>query len=164
MDSDSDSQSPIQQSKKLKWTAGEDCLLREAVEQNGTKSWNVISSCVPGRTGKQCRERWLGQLSPNVSKNHWSLSEDMQLINCQKFHGNKWSTISKFLPGRSPISVKNRWSWLVRHGIPQRIQGSQFTNDESLREEKKYFSPIEIPDSPLFGQGFHNFLQMLNIQ
>jgi hypothetical protein len=105
---------------KVKWSAEEDESLLRAVRKNGTSSWIRIAALVPGRTSKQCRERWLGQLSPSVIKSVWSTEEDSLLLAGHAIHGNKWTIIGQALPGRSTISVKNRWSWLMRHGIPQR--------------------------------------------
>jgi myb proto-oncogene protein len=28
------------------------------------------------RTGKQCRERWLNHLRPNIDKGHWTIQEE----------------------------------------------------------------------------------------
>ena len=152
------------QAKKIKWSISEDKLLTEAIKTHGIKSWNIISTLVPGRTGKQCRERWLGQLNPNISKSHWSMNEDVTLVQCQQYHGNKWSNISKILPGRSPISVKNRWSWLVRHGIPQKILQIESGQNNLRLNQKQYFLPLEASDSSLFGPGFLEFQAMLNIK
>ena len=38
-----------------KWDPSEDMLLVHLVNQHGTKQWNIISTLLPGRTGKQCR-------------------------------------------------------------------------------------------------------------
>jgi hypothetical protein len=38
-------------------------LLEQLVKQFGTdRKWSIIASKIPGRTGKQCRERWLNHL------------------------------------------------------------------------------------------------------
>ena len=101
--------------RKCMWSDKEDDLLRRAVERYGTKNWSMISSMVPGRNGKQCRERWSGMLSPDLAREAWSLDEDRLLIQLHSEYGNKWAKISEFLPGRSRISLRNRWGWHVRH-------------------------------------------------
>ena len=109
-------------SHKNKWTASEDAALVDAVKKLGTKSWKDVSFLVPGRTGKQCRERYTGQLAPSISKDIWTTEEDEALIAAQKIHGNHWALISKMLTGRSSISVKNRWGWILRHRVANKVQ------------------------------------------
>jgi len=50
---------------------------------------------IPGRKGKQCRERWQNQLDPDVRKGPWSDEEEQLLIAVQKRYGNKWVDIAK---------------------------------------------------------------------
>jgi hypothetical protein len=103
---------------KCKWSPIEDEQLRTAIQEFGISSWNNISRRVPTRTGKQCRERWLGQLSPSVSKETWLRSEDAILMQAHATAGNRWTVIAAQLPGRSGLSIKNRWNWLMRHSGP----------------------------------------------
>lgn len=42
---------------KTSWTAQEDARMGDLVATYGPGRWAVISSCMPGRNGKQCRER-----------------------------------------------------------------------------------------------------------
>lgn len=59
---------------KAQWSAGEDRILTEVVEQVGTRHWSTISlefnKHFPNheRTRKQCRDRWLNYLDPSVTK------------------------------------------------------------------------------------------------
>ncbi|OHT02847.1 hypothetical protein TRFO_06877 [Tritrichomonas foetus] len=104
--------------KKNKWTASEDALLAKAIEEFGTESWRDVATHVPGRTGKQCRERWLSHMSPSILREEWTPQEDLILLHKQADLGNRWSIISKSLPGRSTTAVKNRWNYLCRRDIP----------------------------------------------
>lgn len=103
--------------RKTKWSPEEDELLMTSVKTHGTSNWTLVANAVPGRSGKQCRERWTNQLSPSLNKDNWSTQEDMIIIQQQRLHGNTWSKIARFLPGRSSNAIKNRWSWLSRHQI-----------------------------------------------
>ena len=42
---------------KRAWSTEEDYLLEKLVNENGAQSWAVIADRLPGRVGKQCRER-----------------------------------------------------------------------------------------------------------
>jgi len=107
--------------KKNKWTFEEDNLLREAVQQFGCQNWGNLAKCVPGRTGKQCRERWLVGLDPSINKDSWTKEEDDTLLELQEKYGNKWSKFLPFLTGRSSSAVKNRWSLLSRRQISDQM-------------------------------------------
>ncbi|XP_020571176.1 transcription factor MYB3R-3 isoform X2 [Phalaenopsis equestris] len=51
------------------WTPEEDNVIIELVAKYGPTKWSVIAGSLPGRIGKQCRER-----SDNSIKNHWNSS------------------------------------------------------------------------------------------
>jgi len=95
------------------WTAEEDELLTQLVKRFGTKKWAIIAELVPGRVGKQCRERWLNHLRTDVKKTAWTDEEDEILIRAQQELGNRWSAIARLLSGRPENSVKNRWNSLI---------------------------------------------------
>lgn len=102
------------QTKKMKWSPEEDKKLLESIRIHGTSNWPLIASALTGRTGKQCRERWLNQLKPDLNRDDWTTQEDRILMQQQRIFGNSWSKIAPSLPGRSTNAIKNRWSWLNR--------------------------------------------------
>jgi hypothetical protein len=107
--------------KRVKWSRTEDQLLRHFVEVHGLGNWAAIAHNIAGRNPKQCRERWLNQLAPALSKDNWTLQEDAILVQQQRIVGNVWSQITQFLPGRSPNAIKNRWFWLTRRKGPAKM-------------------------------------------
>ncbi|MDR0633190.1 MAG: hypothetical protein LBF84_03575 [Holosporales bacterium] len=84
---------PGQQLPKNKFTPEEDMLLRELVEQYGINNWRAVANGIPGRNGKQCRERWYLKLDPQVTHTEWTPEEDSRLLELQRLHGNQWATI-----------------------------------------------------------------------
>jgi hypothetical protein len=53
---------------RLNWKPEEDTKLAEAVTKYG-KHWLAVAALIPGRTHKQCRERWVKILDPNRISN-----------------------------------------------------------------------------------------------
>jgi hypothetical protein len=47
------------------------------------------------RSGKQCRERWVNHLQPNIRKECWTSEEEELLVHAHSTFGNRWSAIAK---------------------------------------------------------------------
>ncbi|KAB5519906.1 hypothetical protein DKX38_024225 [Salix brachista] len=99
------------------WTHEEDDKIIELVAKYGPTKWSVIAKALPGRIGKQCRERWHNHLNPDIKRDAWTLEEELALMNAHRIHGNKWAEIAKFLPGRTDNSTKNHWNSSLKKKI-----------------------------------------------
>lgn len=98
--------------QKGSWTEVEDAILLDAVRtyRNAPRiKWCEVAKNLHGRIGKQCRERWNNHVNPDIKKTSWSSEEDDMLFRSQLVFGNRWSEISKLLPGRTENNVKNRF-------------------------------------------------------
>ena len=110
-----DSQTAAPAQKKGPWSEEEDQLLIEAMKDASPVVWDVIAAKVPGRSPIQCRERWKYRLKPGLNKSKFQRCEDVLILKEQRRLGNKWTLIANKLPGRTAVSVKNRWYLHLRH-------------------------------------------------
>ena len=67
------------------------------------RRWAAIASTLPGRTGKQVRERWVNQLDPSIKRTDWTNDEVIILMQAHSELGSAWKEISKRLPGPSAV-------------------------------------------------------------
>jgi hypothetical protein len=130
--------------RKVKWTDAEDEMLLSYVEKYGTSNWSLIASGMPGRMGKQCRERWTNRLDPILNRDDWTPQEDAILLYQQKTCGNCWSRITGFLPRRSANAVKNRWCWLARHNVRVQDLGEVPSPKCETAQEHERPEPVQI--------------------
>lgn len=106
----------------------EDLILRQMKEKYG-KKWAKIAAHLPGRQGKQCRERFVNHLDPQLKKGEWTDDEEAILIAMHEHHGNRWANISKQLPGRSDNDVKNHWYSTIQRKFQQHGKDVSASND-----------------------------------
>ncbi|KAI9988646.1 hypothetical protein PInf_022096 [Phytophthora infestans] len=93
------------------WSVEEDAMLMEMMLK-GYDNWRQVSNSIPGRTAKQCRERWRNRLDPSINKSPFTEEEDEAIQQAYEKYGNRWTQIAELLPGRTEDAVKLRWKAL----------------------------------------------------
>ena len=96
------------------WSTDEDDLLIKLMSTSQPKNWAEVAVLVPGRTAKQCRERWSLNLDPSINRGPWTKDEDDLLIKLHDKLGNKWAQIKGHLTSRTENAVKTRFKSVER--------------------------------------------------
>jgi hypothetical protein len=125
---------------KGKWTEDEDIKLKDAIQTHGGKNWGAVTALVPGRTKRQCSNRWHTALDPGIaltggSKGKWTSVEDIKLKDAVRTHGGKnWGLIAALVPGRTRSQCNDRWKKYLDPSI-DRVSGrkGKWTEDEDSK-------------------------------
>jgi hypothetical protein len=127
---------------KGSWTRQEDEVIIQYVRTYGCQSWTKLSQLLPGRIGKQCRERWFNHLNPDLSRGQWTPEEDQRLMELHEEFGNHWSKIAMHMPTRADNMIKNRWYSTI----------AKKTKEEIAEAAQTYHQSPEAPGHTLFGE------------
>lgn len=111
--------------RRGRWTAPEDERLRELVGIYGVHRWSAVGALMKTRTNKQCRERWLNVLSPDISYAPWTPCELRRLVDEVERRGRAWASLEKSFPGRTANDLKNKWNVMCGRRTKKRPRSEQ---------------------------------------
>ncbi|GJM94918.1 hypothetical protein PR202_ga11603 [Eleusine coracana subsp. coracana] len=134
------------------WSKEEDEIIIQMVNKLGPKKWSTIAQALPGRIGKQCRERWHNHLNPGINKEAWTQEEEIRLIHAHQTYGNKWAELTKFLPGRTDNAIKNHWHSSVKKKICSYRASGLLAQFQEIAHVEYPASSLNIDSSPAMTQ------------
>lgn len=122
---------------KGSWTREEDEAIFKFIEVHGDKDWSKLAQLLPGRIGKQCRERWINHLNPAITRSRWTEEEDQLLIKLHNEYGNAWAKIAKHFNGRTDNCVKNRWNSTLKRRLERIARGEPAVRKRGRKPKKE---------------------------
>ncbi|KAK3137241.1 hypothetical protein QOZ80_5BG0449660 [Eleusine coracana subsp. coracana] len=134
------------------WSKEEDEIIIQMVNKLGPKKWSTIAQALPGRIGKQCRERWHNHLNPGINKEAWTQEEEIRLIHAHQTYGNKWAELTKFLPGRTDNAIKNHWHSSVKKKICSYRASGLLAQFQGIAHVEYPAGSLNIDSSPAMTQ------------
>jgi hypothetical protein len=138
---------PSDRKPRQVFNLAEDRTLAGLVQRLGDHDWATVASEMPGRTPRQCRDRWKCYLSPQLSNEQWSPAEDQMLIDQYSRVGPRWTAIAALMRRRSEVAVKNRWKLLHRRkkgGLFRAPEGAP--PDVRTEAQRPSMPPLALPE------------------
>lgn len=146
---------------RKRFTIEEDNSLKHVVHDLGIRNWEDVAAYIPGRTARQCRDRYNNYLFKEISTSTFTPEEDAIILQKYSEIGPHWVAISKFLNGRSGNNVKNRWYKFLSkvcvhdiNGFPQSsnlktVSSEHLSQPNQIQQPKVYpVRPVSINNSP----------------
>ena len=113
--------------KRIRFSPQEDKELIDLVSKYGDKNWKKISEEISKkstiiessptkiyRTPRQCKDRYINYLNPEINARQWTAEEDQCLMINSLLNKTNWRSMQKLFPGRSEVAIRNRFNYLHR--------------------------------------------------
>lgn len=96
----------INEDIKGNWNEEEDLILIKWGERHGNKKWDQCVKILKERNEKECQERWINILNPELIKGKWQVEEQIKLFAYLVIFGCSWGKVSNHLKTRSEQVIK----------------------------------------------------------
>lgn len=120
-----DLQQELKNSARIHWKKHEDNLLKEAVNKYGPCKWSQIANMVPGKTKKQCCDRWRIHVK-GIGRNVWERKDDVALEKAVYEMGDNWTLVAKAVTGKTNKQCRERF----KNYIDPNLKRSAYTKEE----------------------------------
>ncbi|KAI5192029.1 hypothetical protein NECID01_1766 [Nematocida sp. AWRm77] len=121
--------------KKGKWTPEEDEALVRAVQHHKEGNWKRIKEHIPGRSGPQCRERWIYTLDPQINNTPWTEAEKEKLaVLCAEQTVFNWESIAAEISTRNGRQCRTKYMQMCKASGEK---GAEKKGIEKKEREKK---------------------------
>jgi len=121
---------------KYQWNRLDDIKLIELTEKYGL-DWQRIS-LIMEKPENLIKSRYEKRLDPNLKFTKFTPEEDSLIISKYKIYGGTWNNISKFLPNRNSIMIKNRFY----SNLKKRLNDENFNFNNSHGNKTPYTNEI----------------------
>ena len=129
------------------WTKEEDSMLLSIVQgMQMPMKWSIVAQSLHGRTGKQCRERYVNHLNPRLKVTDWTVVEDATIFHLYNSIGSHWAKMSKVIPGRTDNGIKNRFHNLRRQYEKEDENRLRLTSADDYPQEVRTDRIRKIPE------------------
>ena len=133
------------QGTKRIFTQTEDELLLFLVGLMGEKRWKEISKLIPGKSVRQCRERYKTYLKPGINLDEWTPEDDSKLKELVENIGPKWAVLTSYFPGRTDNALKNRYNvHLTEHKKPRK-NAKKVQKEQPIKETLIDITQDDLP-------------------
>lgn len=141
----------ILQSKKYHFKAYQKSMVAGVVDYEQLDWGKIAKEMDTERNPRQCKERWINYLSPDVVNGPWTEEEDQLLIQKYNEIGPFWKLIAKFFPTRTDINIKSRWNLRMRQRrkierIRNKAIQKQIEKEKSVRNKLVHFTSHVRPN------------------
>lgn len=135
---------------KNKFNANEDKTILYFVNCLHISNWKIIAANLQGRSPRQVIERYRHYLKTGISMKPWSTEEDEILEKKVQEFGPHWCKIAEFLPGRTNVNIKNRWTVISKKknkrqncksakiSLPQPVPENSVTSPDDFKDFENY--------------------------